>query len=71
MEKYKIREDWEDYYLYLEDLRCLGVINMYGATPYLQAEFGLTEEFARKILINWMHNYAELCNKYKWRELDD
>ncbi len=68
MEEYKIREDWEDYYLYLEDLRCSGVTNMYGATPYLQAEFGISEKLAGKILLNWMKNYSELCEIYNWGE---
>ena len=45
------------YWLYLEDLRRSGVVNMYGAAPYLMAKFGLDNASARKILLDWMHNY--------------
>lgn len=45
------------YWVYLENLRRSGVTNMYGAGPYLQAEFGLSRQEARDILIDWMKNY--------------
>ena len=48
------------YWLYLEQLRRSGETNMYGAVPYLTAEFeddGLTREQARQILADWMNNY--------------
>lgn len=45
------------YWIYLERLRRSGKTNMYGATPYLQKEFGLLKEDAIKILIDWMKNY--------------
>jgi len=32
----------EQYYNYLNDLRDSGVTNMFGASPYLQEEFGLS-----------------------------
>ena len=32
-EKYPIREDWEDYYNTLEDIRQSGITNMWGAGP--------------------------------------
>lgn len=46
-----------EYWIYLEDLRRSGETNMYGATPYLMAEFGLPKNEARKILADWMQNY--------------
>ena len=46
-----------EYWIYLEDLRRSGETNMYGATPYLMAEFGLSKNEARKILADWMQNY--------------
>ena len=30
---------------------------MFGATPYLMEEFGLSESEARKVLSDWMKNY--------------
>lgn len=45
------------YWMYLEDLRRSGVINMFGATPYLMEEFGLDKNKAKKILAEWMANY--------------
>ena len=52
---------------YLEALRKSGATNMYGATPYLQREFGIRYERAKAILLYWMSNYERLCEKYKWR----
>ena len=45
------------YWIYLEELRKSGVVNMYGATPYLEGQFGLSHDEARKILADWMRNY--------------
>ena len=45
------------YWIYLENLRRSGETNMFGATPYLQATFGLSQSEAREILADWMHNY--------------
>ena len=66
MEEYKIREDWKEYYNYLEDLRQSGVTNMFGAVPYLSTEFNIDRALATEILSNWMHNYSELKEKYGW-----
>ena len=56
--------EWKDYYQYLEDLRVTGVVNMYGAKPYL-AEY--MEEVspnvvvsAATVLASWMRNYDAL-----------
>lgn len=43
-----------EYYQFLNNLRRSGVTNMFGASPYLQQEFALDSNIARKILIEWM-----------------
>lgn len=48
------------YWIYLEELRRSGETNMFGAVPYLTAEFedeGMTRAEAKKILIDWMEHY--------------
>lgn len=45
------------YWIYLEELRRSGAINMYGARPYLMEAFGLDKSEATKILADWMRNY--------------
>lgn len=47
----------EDYFSYLDDLRDSGVTNMFGASPYLQSEFGLDRNEARDILRQWMDSF--------------
>jgi hypothetical protein len=42
------------YYDYLNTLRNTGKINMMGAAPYLERDFGLTKEEAKTILFAWM-----------------
>mgnify|MGYP003298699703 CR=1 FL=1 len=49
----------EEYFEYLDALRESGITNMYGAGPYLQAEFGLEQREAREILIAWMETFEE------------
>ena len=45
------------YWEFLENLRRSGETNMFGATPYLQAQFGLSHRDAMEILADWMNNY--------------
>ncbi len=45
------------YWIYLENLRKSGIVNMFGAAPYLQAEFGLSHKDAVSVLTDWMRNY--------------
>ena len=45
------------YWIYLENLRRSGVCNMFGATPYIEEEFGVDKKEARTILMDWMNNY--------------
>ncbi len=49
----------DDHLEYLDDLRESGVTNMFGATPYLQSEFGLPQEVARKYLVYWMETFGK------------
>lgn len=42
---------------YLDRLRESGVTNMYGAAPYLAAEFDLSKKDARLILAHWMDTF--------------
>ena len=45
------------YWIYLERLKRSGKTNMYGATPWLEAAFGMTHDEAVKVLKDWMQNY--------------
>lgn len=59
-----MKEEWKEYYLYLEWLRDTGITNMFGAGPYLEQEFDLTEQEAREVLLNWMKNYKEISDRF-------
>ena len=51
--------DKEEMFEYLDTLRETGVTNMFGASPYLQNEFGLSRSEAKKILSAWMESFKE------------
>lgn len=67
-EKYPIKEEWEEYYKLLENIRRSGICNMWEASSYLK-EFcpELSHREAKEILCNWIHNYSALNEKYGWR----
>lgn len=44
---------------YLTALRDSGKVNMMGATPYLQRDFGLTRYEARDALLNWINTFKQ------------
>lgn len=46
-----------EHWIFLEGLRRSGIVNMFGATPYLMNEFDISKSEARKILREWMDNY--------------
>ena len=48
---------------FLIALRDSGITNMFGAAPYLQAEFGLDKREAREVLANWMRSFGESLNE--------
>ena len=45
------------YWIFLENLRRSGVVNMFGAAPYLEAAYGLDKKEAKRVLLDWMNNY--------------
>ncbi len=49
----------EEHLVFLYELRDSGETNMFGAGPYLQEEFGLTQQQARVILRYWMDSFSE------------
>jgi len=49
----------EEMFDYLDTLRETGVVNMFGATPYVQEAFDLTKQEAKAILKEWMENYGK------------
>ena len=49
----------EEYFVYLDNIRESGAINMFGAAPYLQDAFGLSRYEAKDILLEWMDTFAE------------
>lgn len=67
--KYPIREEWTEYYLTLEAIRRTGVVNMWGAAPYLKACYPkMSEKEAGEILCNWISNYDKLNEIFEWQE---
>ena len=48
---------YEEYFIFLENLRESGVTNMFGAVPYLMDEFVLDKDEALNILSKWMESY--------------
>ena len=44
---------------FLNILRDSGATNMFGATPYVEEEFGLDKSESRRILSLWMKNFNE------------
>lgn len=53
--------DVREEFLFLNQLRQSGKTNMFGATPYVQEEFGLDRREAKAVLMEWM----------AWTEEDD
>jgi hypothetical protein len=47
----------QQYKRYLDNLQESAKVNMYGAVPYLMAEFDLDKKEAKKVLLEWMNNY--------------
>ena len=45
------------HFRYLVKLRNSGATNMFGARPYLQSAFGVSQSEAQDILMNWMHSF--------------
>jgi hypothetical protein len=60
MSEKEYKDEWKDYYQYLEMLRQTGVTNMFGAAPYLAKAFSLPNGEAVTIVGSWMENYSQL-----------
>jgi len=46
-----------EYFQFLNELRDSGEINMWGASPYLEAEFGLDRKEAKDIFLAWIRSF--------------
>lgn len=55
----KITQEEKEIFDYLNDLRESGDTNMFGATPYVVAEFGISKQQAREAVTKWMENFNE------------
>jgi hypothetical protein len=49
----------QEVFEYLDDLRESGEANMYGASSYVQEEFGLDKREARDLCIKWRLTFEE------------
>jgi len=50
----------EEHLAYLDELRLSGVTNMYGARPYLMADFPeLTKQKAKEVLNYWIDTFSD------------
>lgn len=49
----------EEMFVYLDNIRETGKINMFGAGPHLQDAFGLSRYEAKDIVLEWMNTFAE------------
>ena len=52
-------------FIYLNNLRTSCEVNMFGAGPYIEAEFGFSREKSSKLLTRWMCNFQEDAEQYK------
>lgn len=49
----------EEVFVFLDDLRDSGVINMFGASSYIESAFGLKRFEAKELLLEWMKTFSE------------
>jgi hypothetical protein len=47
----------DEHKAFLDNLRDSGETNMFGASPHIQAEFGVSKAEARAILSEWMRSF--------------
>lgn len=55
--------EWESTFVFLCELRESGIVNMFGAAPYIECKTGKNNEpteRATTILIHWMENFTEI-----------
>lgn len=46
-------------FLFLNDLRESGITNMFGASPYIEDEFGYDRRTSMTLLSAWMDNFND------------
>lgn len=65
--KHPIREEWEEYYQTLENIRQMNVCNMWAAHELLEEFYKeLTPSEAKNILLSWIANYNKLKIQFNW-----
>jgi hypothetical protein len=52
-------DDEQEVFEFLDDLRESGVTNMFGAAPYIAAEFDVPRSIARTYLTDWMRTFSQ------------
>ena len=50
----------DEIFAYLDAVRESGIINMFGAAPLLQEEFGLDRREAKDLLLAWMGSFRNV-----------
>lgn len=60
-----MNKKWMRYYRYIEKLRASGINNMFEISVYLEDEFNLYNDDAKKILVSWMKNYDDILIELK------
>lgn len=55
----------EEVNLYLDALRAAGVVNMFGAAPYIEDTFDVDRRAAKDFLMEWMRTFSERAAKGK------
>ena len=67
--KHPICEEWIEYYYALEAIRQIGIVNMWGAAPYLKECYpDISEQKSTDILLSWIANYDELNTRFGWQK---
>ena len=54
-----MRVPTQEHHDYLIALRDSGVVNMWGATPYIEDRFGVSHQEAAAILVEWIKSFSE------------
>tara|TARA_Y100000310_G_C20540580_1_gene743073 strand:- start:140 stop:367 length:228 start_codon:yes stop_codon:yes gene_type:complete len=52
-------EDVERCFVYLDALRESGVTNMFGAAEFLVAQYDLSDNYAKNMLMLWMSTFTD------------
>lgn len=64
----KTTEHEQEVLEFLNIVRITGVTNMFGATPYIEDEYGLDKKESRRLLSLWMKNFND---EGKYDEVND